>query len=293
MSEPVRTERLEADLPCRPGPGRARLGRAQSVLSRDGAHLDYLFYRGRESRPDSPFLVCVHGLKRNPVEQIFRLAPLADRLGLVLIAPHFSRARFRHFQWLEPAEDGSLPEDLFDATLADSIERFRLEPGSHNLLGFSGGGQFVHRYAMLGRRAIDRMVLIAPGWYSLPDPRLAFPLGCGPSKALGNRRLFPQLLLDIATLVVVGDRDRKRDASLNTDPQIDRQQGRDRRSRARRFVSAVRDLAKAQGVAASIDFRTLPGASHNFTRMVERHGLSDLLFDWMRLDSDQYEKGAK
>ncbi|VAW06122.1 hypothetical protein MNBD_ALPHA04-1432, partial [hydrothermal vent metagenome] len=140
----------------------------QSVVSQDGSCLDYIAYIPTGVGGEAPILVCLHGLRRNPAEQIFRLSSLADRAGCALIAPHFSRSRFRHFQTLAPDKEGNLPEALFDASLDDFARRFRFSGERLFLFGFSGGGQFVHRYAMLGRRKIDRIAIAAPGWYTLP-----------------------------------------------------------------------------------------------------------------------------
>lgn len=256
------------------------LSRPVSVIARDAGCLDYLAYLPRSAGPGAPLLVCLHGLKRNPAEQIFQFAPLADRYGIRLLAPLFARKRYHGFQSLVPDKEGCNPEEVFDATIEDFLIRFRVRAERLFLFGFSGGGQFAHRYAMLGRRRIDRMVLVAPGWFTLPDQDLPYPFGIGHSALLGGRRFDPANLFQIPSLLLVGDRDRARDSSLNRDPTIDRTQGRNRVERAERWSAELARIAREHGVPCNWETARIPGARHNFTKMMEQGALGELAFGW-------------
>ena len=264
-------------------------GRPVSIMSSDGACLDYVAYVPENAGPDSPLLVCLHGLKRNPAEQIFRFAPYADRNNVVLLAPLFSRGRFKRFQTLDPNESGELAEDLFDATIADIMDRYNLANSRLWLFGFSGGGQFAHRYAMLGRHRLDRLAIVAPGWFTIPEPDLPYPFGTGPSGKLNGRILDSGLLLETPSLLVVSSRDTARGVSLNQDPRIDNFQGRTRLARARSWIEHMQLLAHRQDKPCTWDFVTIEGAKHSFSRMIDQYGLADVLFEWLAKEPDNQE----
>lgn len=250
------------------------------IGSGDGV-IDYIAYVPENVGSSAPLLVCVHGLRRNPQEQIFRLARYAEDAGVVLLAPHFSKARFKRFQTLAPDTNGVLPEDAFDYAISDWEERSGMKSAKFLMFGFSGGGQFAHRYAMLGRRRIDALAITSAGWYTLPDPDLPFPFGIGASERLGSRRLSPEYLLEMPCLLMVGSRDTARESSLNTDPLIDKTQGLNRVERARCWIDHMEQLACKHGRENPWQFQEIKGARHNFSRLVERHKAGELLFAWL------------
>lgn len=261
--------------------------RPLSIIGSDEGVIDYVAYVPEKAGPGAPLLVCVHGLRRNPQEQIFRLARYAEDTGIVLLAPHFSKSRFKRFQTLAPDTNGICPEDAFDRVVLDWTERSGLGAKKFLMSGFSGGGQFAHRYAMLGRRKIDALSITSPGWYTLPDPDLPFPFGIGASERLGGRKLNPEHLLEMPSLLMIGSRDTAREASLNTDPLIDKTQGLNRVERARCFIDHMEQLACKHGRADPWQFREIKGARHNFSRLVEKHKAGEMLFNWLSQSTQQ------
>lgn len=251
------------------------------VAGEDGA-LDYIAYVPETARSDAPLLVCVHGIKRNPAEQIFRFAAYAERAGVILLAPHFTRKRFKRYQTLTPDRQGNLPEVAFERSIDNWLERSNTAPGKLYLFGFSGGAQFVHRYVMLGRRKIDAMVVASPGWFTLPDPDLPYPFGTGQSRKLGGRAIDAGWLLNTPTLVLVGERDTARNPTLNTNAVIDRTQGANRVERASNWYNRVSCLQKALMKPDACEFRIVKRATHSFSRMVQRHRMAEVMFDWLR-----------
>lgn len=86
-----------------------------------------------------------------------------DRLGIAVVAPLFPRT-FKGYQVLSGS--GTLPaaDVAFDWMLADARARFGLPQSRMHVFGFSGGGQFVHRYALKHPGRIARAVIGAAGW---------------------------------------------------------------------------------------------------------------------------------
>ena len=263
---------LPADLPR---------SRPISVIGDPDGALDYIAYVPENARKDAPLLVCVHGIKRNPAEQVFRFARHAERMGVILLAPHFTKKRFRRYQTLAPDRRGNLPEVALDHAIDDWIARSNIRPQKLFLFGFSGGAQFIHRYAMLGRRKIDAMAVASPGWFTLPDRDLPYPFGTGPSEKLGTRVMDESCLLETPTLVLVGERDTARNPTLNTNPIIERTQGLNRVERASTWNESVRALRAARMKSVACELRVIERATHSFSRMMKRQKMGEVIFDWL------------
>jgi len=223
-------------------------------------------------------LVTVHGISRNAHEHATRLSDIAERAGALLVAPIFGRER-RGYQRLRDAER-QIATDL------DLIEALRLaaaETGADtskvNLLGFSGGGQFAHRFALIHPARIARLATVAAGWYTFPDTATAYPFGVAPAT---DTPLEPDIggLLRIPTLVAVGTRDTERDRSLRKGRRIDRIQGTDRVERARRWVDSMRRTARLTGAPPAVMLEMLPRTGHSFAEAMGRGGLESLALEF-------------
>src|SRR4051812_16087406 len=68
-------------------------GRAQITVNVDGTALEVFTYRPAAYR-DGPLLVTFHGVKRDADTYRNSAVPLADRFGMLVIAPHFDEKRF-------------------------------------------------------------------------------------------------------------------------------------------------------------------------------------------------------
>jgi pimeloyl-ACP methyl ester carboxylesterase len=204
-------------------------------------------------------LVAVHGIgrKAREVAGTFRRTALGQRRPLV--APLFDRQAWPRYQRaIDPARADLALLDLLDELVAHG----RLPAAdSFELLGFSGGAQFAHRFAMRHPRRVRRLHLVAAGWYTFPD-RAPFPYGLG--GALGAAlaaALYDFLAIPMHVLVGAGDTER--DATLRSGPAIDRQQGRHRVERAVRWSTACRAAARARGIEADIRLELLGGCGHD------------------------------
>ncbi len=268
---------LEATRPnvCAPS---LEKGKPISICSGEADGLDYFVYVPKNARVDSPVVAAVHGLRRSAAQQIFQLKAEAERCGMILFAPLFAREQFRHFQTLTPNETGVFPETAFEAALEDCLARLELTDPQLFLFGFSGGAQFAHRYALTARRRLDKLVLMAPGWFTMPDPNLPFPYGIGASEELGKRQLDLKRALKCPTLLLVGERDTKRTSSLNQDPLIDAHQGRTRLERCESWIAAMQ--AQPDGDAIE-ELMLVKGGGHSLERMVHRRGAGARIFDWL------------
>lgn len=244
---------------CGPGSRDAPLGKAFAGRARTAA-IDYFCYLPKRIDPTLPTLVCVHGISRNALEHVFAFRQQADNLGFAVIAPVFDSGAYRGYQTLG-SKFGWSALSAFTALLDEAAETTGGRVRAANLLGFSGGGQFVHRFAMARPERVRAFAVSSAGWYTFPNEAARYPLGVAGPSAPG---LDLSAFLKLPMLVMVGSADRNRDATLRQGRKIDALQGADRVERAKRWTAAVNDAARVRGLAPPAAFIELPGAAHSF-----------------------------
>jgi pimeloyl-ACP methyl ester carboxylesterase len=224
-----------------------------------------------------PPLVVLHGISRNADELVDLFLPEAERSGRVVIVPHFSEKRWRHFQ--RPCRaarpDHALLALLMHLAVIDPVLATRVD-----LFGHSGGAQLAHRFAMLYPHKVERLHLAAAGWYCLPDTSMAYPYGLGhpatPESASWTRR-YDQVLhayLRLSVRVYVGTADDQRDKALRQTPDLDRIQGHTRIARAETYVNSFRAAAQVRGIVPAITLTRLPDVGHDVGQAIRRGDLA-------------------
>jgi pimeloyl-ACP methyl ester carboxylesterase len=240
----------------------------------------YLYVPLRLRRPESMF-VAVHGISRNALEHARAFAIHAEARGVVLVAPRFDAGRLPHYQRLGTGT-GPARADLALVRIAAEVSRLTGAPDDRMYLyGHSGGAQFVHRFAMAHPHAVARYALSAAGQYTLPDTSLAFPLGTGATSRLPGVRFDARRFLRVPGLVLVGDRDTRRDPSLPQSRRLDRLLGRTRAERARNWAFAMTVAARRLGYSTNFPFVLLPNSGHGFGRLVSAGDLGRTVFEWL------------
>jgi len=150
-----------------------------------------------------------------------------------------------------------------------------------HLFGFSGGGQFAHRYAMFYPKRVARMVLAATGWDSFPDPERRYPYGIRSSKDWPKLKFSMERFLQIPTLVMVGEEDDLRDPDLNKARAIDSFQGLNRVERAENWTAAARALGRSYDLQTEFRLQTVPNASHAFTSYLAHPPFAENIFEFL------------
>ena len=221
----------------------------------------------------SKILVAVHGISRYPLQQLVAFAEIAERNDAVLVAPAFSKADWFGYQRLGP--DGGGPRcDMALIRAVDLIKRqLDLRSEKFFLFGFSGGGQFAHRFAFVHPERVEAVSIVSPGWFTMPDPETKYPIGLGAGGEILSKAIDPHLLLSLRYLVLVGDEDTELDRNLNLDPDIVAKQGTTRVERAERWTESMNMLGLAIGISGVVRLRLLPGIGHSFQRFLEGGGL--------------------
>jgi pimeloyl-ACP methyl ester carboxylesterase len=263
------------------GPGGIEPGKVHSCHVSDDAALQYFLYVPKMIRRDMPHYVSVHGISRNAGEHAALFAPLAERYGVVLIAPVFSRRHFGDYQRLGRRGSGRRADRAIQRIGREVASLTGAGSGKLCLFGFSGGGQFAHRYSMAHPRHVERVVIGAAGWYTYPDETCKYPYGTAATPRLADIRFDMRRFLQVPACVLVGQWDIRHDAGLNRSARIQRQQGSTRLERGRRWVDAMNRAAMAHGADTPYQFSVLPGIGHDFTRAMQNGQLGQRVFSYL------------
>ena len=260
-----------ADVPI--APGRVE----QRVLESD-ASLQYVVYVPSRGGAGAPILVTVHGISRNAWEQVSMFAPYAERAGVVLVAPLYEQARFPRYQRLSANERGESPVAVMEAIVAEVARTTGASGERLHLFGFSGGGQFVHRYAMAHPDRVAGYVVGSAGWYTFPDAQRRYPYGLRYSQRLQMGGFELGRFLAVPGWVLVGERDVHEGTAMRKTERVMVEQGLSRMERGLRWVDAVNARAAELGLAAPVRFEQLPRSPHSFRRSMRRGELGQRVF---------------
>jgi pimeloyl-ACP methyl ester carboxylesterase len=233
--------------------------------------------RRREGR----LLCCVHGATSDPVEQIQALVPLSARYGVPLFSPEFPRPWYRGFQRLASQDAPLGAAHAFHVAAAGICAETGTATVPLDLMGFSAGAQFIHRYAMLFPERVRRLVVAAPGWYTYLDEGQPFPVGIAPGRLSGGLEVNVDAFLRIPIRVMVGERDVEQDTQLRSTAHLDVMQGEHRLERAIRWVEHLRAVARRRGIDPDISLELLPRVGHSFREATARARYGERAFGFL------------
>jgi pimeloyl-ACP methyl ester carboxylesterase len=229
--------------------------------------------------PTLPPLLAIHGVLRDAKGMVNEIAAQLVAGGRMVIAPAFDEPQWHGYQRVI----GKRRADLALLSLLKTIKMgATADIRSVDLLGYSGGAQFAHRFALLYPHLIHRLALCSSGWYTFPDDA-PYPYGLSVPKGglpgftnLTRRNIGSFLRLPID--VYVGERDTEIDPNTRTGKVIDRQQGRNRMERAKNWVHAINGVAAAYGQQPKVKLTVLKGCGHDFRACVRQGKLIERFF---------------
>jgi pimeloyl-ACP methyl ester carboxylesterase len=250
------------------------------TLAHDPAQ-QYFLYMPHSASNHAPLFVTVHGVSRNAKEHARRFAPFAERYGVVLVAPLFPPERFPDYQQLGRNGHSLRADAVLDAIVAEVGALTGANTDKLFLFGYSGGGQFVHRYTLAHPERVAKVAVGAAGWYTFPDPAARYPRGLKLTKNFSDLHFDPKQFLTIPAAVFVGERDVHRGSELRKTEKTDDQQGATRLERARHWVEAMTTAARAAQLDTPYDFEILPRSGHSFRRSMKRGDMGTRVFDFL------------
>jgi pimeloyl-ACP methyl ester carboxylesterase len=265
-----------APLPA--GPGRTELPDAREPIT--------LFTYKPPTYRGGPLLIVCHGVQRNAEDYRNFAITLAERFGVLVVAPLFDKERFpmaRYQRGGLVGADGAVqpPERWTYASIPRMVARVRELEGKpdlpYYLIGHSAGGQFLVRMAAFLPGEAERIIAANTGSHLFPTREADFGYGFGglPPELSGDdvirRYLAARLTLYQGTGDVIAD------PSMDASPPAMRQ-GPNRLARGRAAFAAAQALAKEKGWVCNWRLVETPGIAHEAAYMFAAKEAGDAIF---------------
>lgn len=231
------------------------------------------FHRPAAWRADGPVAMVMHGVNRDADRYRDQWAGLADRHGLLLLCPEFSREKFPGDAWYnfgglrQTADAHARAFAVPDRVFRDAREKFGATRDGYALYGHSAGAQFVHRFLLLAPSAmVSAAVAANAGWYTQPLLDVPFPYGLADTPATEADIVK---FLSRPLVLHLGERDTNRaDPNLRRDAGADAQ-GPHRLARGAHFFALGAREALRRGIGFGWRLHTVPGVGHENGRMAD------------------------
>lgn len=204
-----------------------------------------------------PLVVVVHGTNRTAERYRTMFREFAEEHDCIVLAPLFPAGI------IDPDDLNNFKRILyhdirFDEVLLSMIDqigaRYRVDTERFLLHGFSGGGQFVHRFAYLHPHRVSALSIGAPGRITRINPDVPWWLGTADVKEVFGIDLDLAELAKVPVQMLVGAEDTE--TWEIAEPGIDA--GGD--TRVERLLT-LRDNWKAHGI--DVRFDLVPGMGHS------------------------------
>lgn len=152
-------------------------------------------------------LVAVHGTERGNQALRDAFAPLAERLGAIVLAPLFpsgigdpsDRDNYKYIEY-----QGIRFDLVLLSMLAEVGARYGVPVERVSMFGFSGGAHFVHRFLYLHPECVHAISVCAPGSPTLLDASRDWWVGVRDLEARFGRALDAAALKRVAIHLAVG-----------------------------------------------------------------------------------------
>ncbi len=235
------------------------------IVERHTAYGDYFEYVPLEVSEPARVVVVVHGSEGDDKmsQELSRFMAreaindrgwllLADKMGVIIVAPSFDRDRFFGYRFLGGSPIGA---DRFVLKVVDSYaEDYPSADGKLYLFGHSAGGQFVNRFLLVHPDRVLAAVISSAGTFAYPDETVDWPFGM---RGAPNPDGFLEAT-QIPAQVIVGTQDNTDISEMGLD-----QRGSTHLERGQTWVEAMRQYAEDQELESSIELVVIPGATHS------------------------------
>ena len=231
----------------------------------------------RIAAKEARILFVMHGTLRNGSEYRDQWATLAEKYGVLLLVPEFSKTDFPGGMYnrgnvMGENDDTSQPHSTWSFPVIERIfdyvrDATKNPAAAYDIYGHSAGGQFVHRLVLFLPAARIRYAVAAnSGYYTLPelDSADSYPF------SLKNAPATPDALkatLGAHLIILLGEKDiDPNDPDLYHSPEADKQ-GMIRFARGHTFFDAGRASASHFGTEFNWRLVTVPGVGHDNAKM--------------------------
>jgi poly(3-hydroxybutyrate) depolymerase len=260
-------------------------GKIEVALAGGGAPLTAFTYKPSGYK-EGPLLVVFHGVVRNAENYRDFAIPMADRFGVVLVAPLLDEMRFPE-EWYQragllDAQGKAAPRDAWmfnvvPAIVADARRREGRPTLPYYLIGHSAGAQFLVRLAAYQPGDARRIVAGNAGSLLFPSREHGFGYGLGglPPELSDDAMLQRYFAAPLTLYLGTGDTTPRRrfDAS-----EAAMKQGPHRLARNRACFELAQAMARERGWAFNWRKVETPGIEHDAAMMFAAPEVEDALF---------------
>lgn len=235
-----------------------------------------------------PLLVVVHGSDRNAAEYRDHAKPIAERLGVLVVAPLFDAARFTDERYkrgggmtrdgrLQPREQWTF--NVIERLVAEVRRREGRPDLPYYVIGHSGGAQFTARLAMYLPGGATRFVAANAGSYTFPDPDVKFPYGLRglPPELVDETVIRRYLAVPLTLYLGTGDVLQLESDGFDFSREA-MHQGPNRLARGHNFFATMEALAAQRGWPFNWRLVETPGIAHSGSQMFAAKEVGDALF---------------
>lgn len=262
-------------------------GRTSQFISQFDNRFSYCAYIPEDFNEKTKYMytlaVIVHGSLRNAQEYRDAFIEFAERNKVIIFSPLFPSGI------TNPWENDSykfvrIGNEAFDIVLIKMIEEFSEKIGismqKFLLHGYSGGGQFVHRFFYLHPEKVMGLSIGAPGNVTLLDNTKPWYIGVADYEKKFNKRLEINKMRNVPVLMVVGNEDQEtwmindRDAPYWDQRFLESGENRVERLKTLRRsfeeVGIIVDYVELDGVGHE-GFKVLGEVNHFFCSVLKYH----------------------
>jgi poly(3-hydroxybutyrate) depolymerase len=239
-------------------------GRTTVFACQVDQRFSYCLYVPGETGPGpAPLVVVQHGTERNFLLYRDHLQEFAEQWRAVVLAPLFPAGiedpdDVHNFKFLKYR--GIRFDEVLLAMVDEVAARYPVDGSRFYLHGFSGGGQFVHRFLYLHASRLAAASIGAPGRVTLIDDDQRWWLGTADLADVFGQPLDIEALRQVPVLMVVGDRDTDT-AEINNAGDSNWLEGVERTGRTRiERLRALERNYRAHGI--DVRFVLVPGVAH-------------------------------
>lgn len=214
----------------------------------------------RPQGPPRPLVVAVHGTLRRCETLRDAFADFGERHDCVVLAPLFPAGitgpnDVDSYKLLSATE--FRPDQILLSMVDEVAARWHVDTDRFHLHGFSGGGQFAHRFAYLHPDRLASLSVGAPGRVTLLDPTTPWRHGTADTEELFGITVDPASLRDVPVQLVIGAHDTASAELAPPDAQGPDTTGTNRIDR----THALRANWRQHGIDARLD--VVPGTAHD------------------------------
>jgi len=252
----------------------------------NGAEPIALFTYKPPTYKDGPLLVVCHGVGRNAEDYRNYAITLAERYGVIVVAPLFDTARFPSLRYQRGGlldKAGKVqPSDAWTYAVIPKIVGYvrgleKTPKLPYYLIGHSAGGQFLVRLAAFMPGEAVRIIAANPGSHLFPDREQKFGYGFGglPDELSNDEVMRRYLAAPLTIYLGTGDITPEHSFDASAEGM---NQGPNRLARGRACFAAAQKLAKERGWAFNWRKVETPGIAHEAAFMFAAKEAGDALF---------------